>query len=55
MSPKIKADQFSGGTDNVLHMGSDHIGQDTLLIVDPRDLSKKYAKKMEYLAEVCPN
>lgn len=38
--------------DNVLRMGSGHIGQDTLLIIDPSDLSKKYAKKMEYLARV---
>ena len=37
---------------NVLRMGSSHIGQDTLLIVDPSDLSKKYAKKMEYLTRV---
>jgi len=37
---------------NVLRLASAHIGQDTLLIVDPSDLSKKYAKKMEYLARV---
>ncbi|NIA16401.1 MAG: hypothetical protein GWP08_20260 [Nitrospiraceae bacterium] len=33
-------------------MAADHVGQDTLLIIDPSDLSKKYAKKMEYLATV---
>ena len=32
--------------------GSARIKEDTLLIVDPSDLTKKYAKKMEYLAEV---
>jgi len=37
---------------NVLAMGARHIDEDTLLIVDPSDLSKKYAKKMEYLARV---
>ena len=38
--------------DNVLRMAQGHIGEDTLLIIDPSDLSKKYAKKMEYLATV---
>lgn len=38
--------------DNVLRMGAGHIGNDTLLIIDPSDLSKKYAKKMEFLAWV---
>ena len=36
----------------VLHLGSKHINEDTLLIVDPSDVRKKYAKKMQYLAEV---
>lgn len=36
----------------VLEEGSSHIKQDTLLIVDPSDLRKKYARKMEYLAKV---
>ncbi len=36
----------------VLELGSRRIGADTLLIVDPSDITKKYAKKMEYLAEV---
>ena len=37
---------------NVLELGSKHINEDTLLIVDPSDIQKKYAKKMQYLAEV---
>ncbi len=37
---------------NLLRMGASRVGQDTLLILDPSDLSKKYAKKMEYLATV---
>jgi hypothetical protein len=36
----------------VIQLGSKRINQDTLLIVDPSDLQKKYAQKMEYLAEV---
>lgn len=38
--------------ENVLRMASSRVGQDALLIIDPSDLSKKYAKKMEYLATV---
>ena len=37
---------------NLLRIASSRVGQDTLLIVDPGDVSKKYAKKMEYLATV---
>jgi len=37
---------------NLLKMAASRVGEDTLLIVDPSDLSKKYAKKMEYLATV---
>jgi hypothetical protein len=37
---------------NVLRMAKHHIGKDTLLLVDPSDLSKKYAKKMEFLGTV---
>jgi hypothetical protein len=37
---------------NVLKLGCKHINKDTLLIVDPSDIQKKYAKKMQYLAEV---
>ena len=38
--------------ENILKMASGHIGQDTLLIIDPSDITKKYAKKMEYLSTV---
>jgi len=38
--------------EKVMQLGSKRINQDTLLIVDPSDLQKKYAKKMEYLADV---
>ncbi|MCP4685598.1 MAG: transposase, partial [bacterium] len=36
----------------VLEMGAQRIGEDTLIIVDPSDITKKYAEKMEYLAEI---
>lgn len=38
--------------ENVMRMASSHIGRDTLLVIDPSDITKKYAKKMEYLATV---
>jgi len=38
--------------DNVLRQAAPRIGRDTLLIIDPSDVAKKYAKKMEYLATV---
>lgn len=38
--------------DKVLKSGAARIKGDTLLIVDPSDLCKKYAKRMEYLAQV---
>lgn len=38
--------------DNLLRMASGHVGKDTLLIFDPTDLRKRYAKKMQYLAGV---
>ena len=38
--------------DNLLRMAASRIGEDALLVIDPSDLSKKYAKKMEYLARV---
>ncbi len=38
--------------DNLLAMAAGRIGDDTLLIIDPSDVSKKYAKKMEFLATV---
>lgn len=37
---------------NVLRQGAGRIGADTLLVIDVSDLSKKYAKKMEFLATV---
>lgn len=36
----------------VLREGAGRIREDTLLIVDPTDITKKYARKMEYLAQV---
>jgi hypothetical protein len=38
--------------ENVTRMASRGVGEETLLIIDPSDVSKKYAKKMEYLATV---
>ena len=38
--------------EQVLAQGARRVSKDTLLIVDISDLSKKYAKKMEYLGEV---
>jgi hypothetical protein len=32
---------------NLLAMGSALVGKDTLLILDPSDIRKKYAKKMQ--------
>ena len=37
---------------NLLRRSASHIDTDTLIIIDPSDLSKKYAKKMEFLARV---
>ncbi len=38
--------------ENLVEEGAPHIKRETLLLIDPSDLSKKYAKKMEYLAWV---
>ncbi len=38
--------------ENLLTMGSGLVGEDTLLILDPSDIRKKYAKKMQYLGTV---
>jgi hypothetical protein len=38
--------------DNLLAQASRQIKDDTLLIIDPSDITKKYAKKMQYLATV---
>jgi len=37
---------------NILRLGAKRIKENTLLIVDPSDVHKKYAQKMQYLAEV---
>jgi len=37
---------------NVLSMAAGHVQNDTLLVLDPSDLSKKYAQKMEHLCRV---
>lgn len=36
----------------VIREGAPRIGERTLLVIDPSDLTKKYAEKMEYLARV---
>lgn len=38
--------------DNILRMAAPREGRDTLLIIDPSDVAKKYAQKMQYLATV---
>lgn len=37
---------------NLLRMGSGLVGNDTLLILDPSDIRKKYAQKMQYIGTV---
>ena len=37
---------------NLLSLAKKHVGKDTLFVLDPSDLSKKYAEKMEYLCRV---
>jgi len=39
-------------TESVIRHGKDRIKENTLLIVDPTDITKPYAEKMEYLARV---
>ena len=48
------ADKSLGPTveKKVLELGAKRITEKTLLIIDPTDLQKKYAEKMEYLATV---
>jgi len=36
----------------VARLGSRHVHQDTLIVIDPTDIRKLYAKKMEHLARV---
>jgi len=38
--------------ENLIEEGSGHVDRDTLLIADISDVSKKYAKKMEHLANI---
>lgn len=39
-------------SENMLKLGASRVKESTLLIVDPSDLQKKYARKMEYLCKV---
>ena len=39
-------------TGNLLDLAAKRMGEETLLVVDPTDISKRYARKMEYLARV---
>jgi hypothetical protein len=36
-----------GISDAVARLGSRHVHQDTLIVIDPTDIRKLYAKKME--------
>jgi hypothetical protein len=38
--------------DNVLALAAPQVAEDTLLILDPSDIAKKYARKMQYLGTV---
>jgi hypothetical protein len=38
--------------DNLLEQAAGRIKEDTLLIIDPSDITKKYARKMQYLGRV---
>lgn len=38
--------------ENLVAMGSEYVDEDTLLVLDPTDITKPYAKKMQYLARV---
>lgn len=39
-------------TENMLDLAAKRIDKETLLVIDPTDISKPYARKMEYLARV---
>ena len=43
---------WNGVTERFIRMAASRIREDTLLVLDISDLSKKYAQKMEYLATV---
>lgn len=49
LADKTLASQVEG---KILRLGAKRITEKTLLIVDPTDLQKKYAEKMQYLASV---
>jgi hypothetical protein len=38
--------------ENLLRLAAGRIGEETLLVIDPTDISKRYARSMEYLARV---
>lgn len=38
--------------DNLLRLAVPHIGEETLLVLDPADITKPHARKMEHLAKV---
>ena len=38
--------------DNVLALAAPRIARDTLLVLDPSDIAKKYARRMEFLARI---
>ena len=51
LSANLNHEQLEGAISQaVLTQGAKRIKEDTLLIVDPSDITKKYAKKMQYLA-----
>jgi len=53
LSRNLGRDGLANGIgEAVLREGALKIREDTLLIVDPSDITKKYARKMEYLAQV---
>jgi len=53
LSRNLQREELEGTVGgNLLGMAASHVGRDTLLVVDPSDITKKYAKKMEFLAPV---
>ena len=47
-----RRDLWSKAVDSVAQMAARYIKEDTLLVIDPSDIRKKYAEKMEHLARV---
>lgn len=37
---------------NLVALGAEYVAEDTLLVLDPTDITKPYARKMEYLARI---